>query len=380
MGAELAHQALHVLHGPLSSFVDYTAMVALGTQDYRFPDALPFDTIEFMTAPDEELGPTASPTSLDYSLPTSTVRSTAVNEEPPANETTSVTIDAAWEGIEVEILHQGPVSNKRKNPDGEDGGLFQKGRRKKLRKFPGDRLRKSIIKREALKAAGFTDATAVRMMAGVRLGSVETAHRIEDMVGHRYGVNEASRPGRQDVDVLSYTNVPFPTQRSFPVRLIPHPFLFDLEVAKIQTLWHILQRNGRQHLAGVLYDILSVRLRKDYAVSHLFSAGYLEDNFPELECNYWELLRDTTPAREPSPFTATFGNSNAGPSQDSAAVDTGVGNASHDSMSLGYPPSDGGGEDRHHTPMDREGKFRDPRGSRHHVHCPDFVPHRPDVA
>jgi hypothetical protein len=241
MGAEPAHQALHILHGPLSSFVDYPAMVALGTQDYCFPDTIPFDSIEFLTAPDEEFGPAAFATSLDHSLPTSAIRSTVEEGESPANGTTTFISDAAWDGVKMEILHQGPVSNKRKNPDGEEGGLFQNGRRKKLRKFPGDRLRQTTIKREALKAAGFTDATAVCMMAGVCLGSVETARRIEDMVGHRYGVNEVRELQHFDFPVMSYIDTLKTTQRSFPVRLVAHPFLFDLEVAKMQTLWHILQ-------------------------------------------------------------------------------------------------------------------------------------------
>jgi hypothetical protein len=74
----------------------------------------------------------------------------------------------------METLHQGPVSNKRKNLEGEEGGLFRNGRCKKLRKSPGDHLRRYAIEREALKAAGFTDSSMVHMMAGVRLGCMET--------------------------------------------------------------------------------------------------------------------------------------------------------------------------------------------------------------
>jgi hypothetical protein len=161
MGAAPAYQALHVLHGSLNAFVDYPAMVAQGIQNFRAPP--PFDSTGFSVASDDELDPGASPTSLDHSLPTSAVRST-LNEH-----------ETATEDFEIEQLHQGSANNKRKNPDGEEGGLFQNGRRKKLRKSLGDVLRQHTIKREALKAAGFSDTNVIRMMAGVRLGSIEAA-------------------------------------------------------------------------------------------------------------------------------------------------------------------------------------------------------------
>jgi hypothetical protein len=71
-----------------------------------------------------------------------------------------------------------------------------------------------------------------------------------------------------------------------------HCCSFDLEVAKLQTIWSILQRNGRVHLADKLHKLLSVRLRNEYVVSHVLNAGYLDFNYPEGETNYWDLLED----------------------------------------------------------------------------------------
>jgi hypothetical protein len=164
-------------------------------------------------------------------------------------------------------------------------------------------------------------------------------------------------------------------QRSFPVRAIDHLFLFELEVAKIQTLWHILQRNGRERLAGVLYDILAVHFRKDYAVSHLFSAAFLEERYPELESNYWELLQ------EPSPLgTITYAEMLARDGKRPVERTHGNGNTSFnvEDMALGYPPSKSGGDidSQRSASSSHEGKFR---GS-HHPHCPDFVPHGPNMA
>jgi hypothetical protein len=60
----------------------------------------------------------------------------------------------------------------------------------------------------------------------------------------------------------------------------------------MQTLWSILQRNGRIYLADKLHELLSIQLRNEYVVSHVLNAGYLDFNYPEGEANYWDLLED----------------------------------------------------------------------------------------
>ncbi|KAF7372413.1 hypothetical protein MVEN_00102400 [Mycena venus] len=69
-------------------------------------------------------------------------------------------------------------------------------------------------KKTTVKATGYTDDEVIRMMAGVRLAILEAARRIEDMVLHRYGIDEGS----------------------FPACFLKHPLLFNLEAAKLQTL------------------------------------------------------------------------------------------------------------------------------------------------
>ncbi|KAF8207311.1 hypothetical protein K438DRAFT_1962916 [Mycena galopus ATCC 62051] len=91
-------------------------------------------------------------------------------------------------------------------------------------------------------------------MAGVRLAVLKALRRIEDMVWHYYGIMEYA----------------------FPNKLIRHPFLFPLEAAKLQVLWHILQRNGRDILADAIHEVLSILLHKDYAVSICFNAVFLD--------------------------------------------------------------------------------------------------------
>jgi hypothetical protein len=374
MGAEPAHQALHVLHGPLNSFIDYIAMVSQGIQNFWHPILSPSILDDASIVSDEEYSPAASPSSLDHSLPTSTLRSTNI-DNPPA-DTNPISGDNVQEDRQIETMHPGPISNKRKNPEGEEGRLFQSRRCKKLRKSLGDRLRQRTIEKEALKAAGFTDSGVVCMMGGVRLGCVEATRQIQDMVGHQYGVSMVCTVIREHDQLLIGLRIFLFKQRSFPVQSIDHPFLFELEVAKIQTLWHILQRNSREQLAGVLYDILAICFRKDYAVSHLFSMAFLEERHPELDSNYWELLQEPGPSG-----TTTYAEMLAGNGKRPAEQTTGNDNSSLDveEMSLGYPPSEPGGEDdllcgrlpRH------EGRFR---GNPQRVHCPDFVLHGLNMA
>jgi hypothetical protein len=217
-------------------------------------------------------------------------------------------------------------------------------------------MRRTVIKQEAYKATGFTDAHVVRLMAGVRLASVEAAHRIEDMVWHRYRITEV-RPH----EAASFRNVANRGmgnfQESFPSRLVPHPFLFNVEVAKIQTLWHILRRHGRFQLATLLHDILIIRFRDDYAVSHLLNAGFLDDHYPELASNYWDLLEE--PDAQPH-HRHDLGGDSEGFTEEMPPV-----YSSH-------------GE--HEIPVESEDQFRDTGASQRHVHCNVFTPSGPDVA
>ncbi|KAF8208398.1 hypothetical protein K438DRAFT_1961891 [Mycena galopus ATCC 62051] len=312
MGVEPLHQALQALHGPLSFFVDYLAMAGQGVKDIistAFTPS-PFSASVFPAAPDLESGvtpkltsdtppsPTAASISFDHSLPVTVERSPA--SPAPANPVMS---EGEWEEIVIEPLSAG--SQKRKYPHGEEEGLNQQGCRKKT-------------------PAGMADERAVRLMAGVRLAVLEVLRRIEDMVWHRYGI----------------------TEYAFPDKLIRHLFLFPLEAAKLQVLWHILQRNGRDILADALHEVLLIRLHRDYAVSTRFNAAFLDDNYPERNWEYWHLLGEEHPQ---SIYLPNFD----------------ISDNSSDSGSMGgleYPPSEGV------TP----GVTDDDAVPGHHEPCRDF--------
>ncbi|KAF8198322.1 hypothetical protein K438DRAFT_1967068 [Mycena galopus ATCC 62051] len=256
MGVEPFHQAIQTLHGPLSFFVDYLAMAGQGVKDLVSTAFAPSPYHASVFPADSDIGTTerasdappdstAIPTSLDQSLPA---------ERPTASPTLadSAVSEGEWEEVVVEPLSTG--TRKRKHPDGEEGGLNQQGRRKRT-------------------PAGMADERAVRLMAGVRLAVLEALQRVEDMVWHRYGI----------------------TEYAFPDKLIRHPFLHPLEAAKLQVLWHILQRNGRDILADAVHEILSIRLHKDYAVSAFFNAASLDESYSERDWDYWHLLGEEYP-------------------------------------------------------------------------------------
>jgi hypothetical protein len=149
-----------------------------------------------------------------------------------------------------------------------------------------------VLNCEAVKATGLTDDKIVRLMAGVRLALLETSSRLEDMVWHQYGVTDVSVNGvwksfrGTELRILSFF------QHFFLLRFLHHLLLFDLEMAKMQTIWSILQRNGRVHLADRLHELLSIQLCNKYVVLHVLNAGYLDFNYPKADTNYWDLLED----------------------------------------------------------------------------------------
>jgi hypothetical protein len=221
-----------------------------------------------------------------------------------------ITTDAASTSVQIELLHPGPSSNKRK-ADGKHEPPYQNGRRKKLRKFTGDLLRCTTIEREAYKATGLTNAHVVRMMAGVRLATIETAHRVEDMVWHRYGITVVRLLLLVFFRARANSAVGGDIQESFPARIIHHLFLFDVEVAKMQTLWHVLHQHSRTQLANLLHNLLTIRLHNEYVVSRLLTAGFLDDHYPELASDYWELLAEPSIHAMAPPHLSTgrgFGN------------------------------------------------------------------------
>ncbi|KAJ7035055.1 hypothetical protein C8F04DRAFT_1182745 [Mycena alexandri] len=261
MVCDPGRQALEILHGSLARFVDYDAMEAEGVRVLTTPSPLErMMNASFSSDSDAGPGPTQTATSLDYSLPSGSESSSARRENWAAESTGDdgvmvVASDLIATSLDVQPPHASGFKRKRSEDDEE--GSNQTGRRKKF-----------LIERAALSAAGLTDTRITELFAGVRLGILETSRRAEEMAIYRFEVSE----------------------RSFPAFFAHHPLLHDLEAAKLQVLAHILRRQGCEGPAKLLYEILAIRLRDEYAISHLLNAGYLEDNFPEETSRYWELM------------------------------------------------------------------------------------------
>ncbi|KAJ7810502.1 hypothetical protein B0H14DRAFT_2607274 [Mycena olivaceomarginata] len=251
MGCEPANCALRALHGPLSTFVDYAAMAAEGISDLRCPSPPPYGLDNYPPIPDDTPDSDSSSASLDLSLPGRSLQLAVSTERSTIEDEVGSGIPDDFEAVDV----QQSVGSKRKNPDGETGGLNQQGMRKKT----------TIL---------------------------EAGRRIEDMVWHRYGITDVRESWPWKTGAAANFRHDGIFQHSIPARFLHHPLLFDVEVAKLQTMWHILQRNGRIKLADALHELLSIKLRNEYVVSHILNTGYLDYNYPEYESSYEDLLDD----------------------------------------------------------------------------------------
>ncbi|KAJ7363991.1 hypothetical protein DFH08DRAFT_1015669 [Mycena albidolilacea] len=268
-GSEPAELALRVVHGSLQRFIDYgtmatdeirrpkvfavrpptpfrplTPLLTPVSNLFHIPDASPESSALFTPDSSDPPGPNPaqSPTSLDFSLPS-----------PPNAEPLSRRGTFELDTLDREACAEMPMERlgggKRKAPDDQNG--------RRQRSF-------------TFKATGILDADVIRKFAGVRLATIETARRMEDIVWKLYGISEQS----------------FPTE---PTR---HSLFHEYELAKMYTVLDVLQRNGRFRLANNLHNLLSIRLRDDYAVSQLLNARFLDANYPEFGEDYRELLRD----------------------------------------------------------------------------------------
>ncbi|KAF8211152.1 hypothetical protein K438DRAFT_1959335 [Mycena galopus ATCC 62051] len=340
-GSEPAEKALRILHGPLHRFIDYTAMAAEGVhnlQDAAPHRPYPLSPISERDAPsDDSWSHVRSPTSLDFSLPT-------YAPTHPAHSITTSALPPLWRfpfrvrrggeavqigegidstrtgvGIDLRRLPDGvsspAVDRKRKNPEGDTDGEFQQGRRQRtFGKFRGEDLWKNVVENETLKAAAARAVAAatpedIRYFGGIRLAILAMSHFLEEVCWRLYGIDETSFPDKY---------------------LLHHPLLHDLEAAKIQTLWTVLQRQGRERLANNLHELLSIRIRNDIADTHLFDAAHLDECYPEQDARYWDLLREphvTPTTRAEFATRMGFSDSDSDDSDD-------------DEMHLEYPDSE----------------------------------------
>ncbi|KAF8130430.1 hypothetical protein K438DRAFT_1999408 [Mycena galopus ATCC 62051] len=347
-GSEPAEKALRILHGPLRRFVDYAAMAAEGErslQDTAPHQYRPLSPISESDAPsDDSPGPVQSPTSLDFSLPTHGLMHPAHfaassmlpplvafsgyvplednhSAEPIESSSGSEEEGDATRigvGIDLRRLPEGvsspAIDRKRKNPDGDAEGEFQQGRRQRaFGKFRGDDLWRNVVEKEALKAAAARAVAAatpedIRYFGGIRLAILAMSHFLEEVCWRLYGIDETS----------------------FPDKFLHHPLLHDLEAAKVQTLWTVLQRQGRERLANNLHELLSLRIRSDIIDIHLLDAKHLDECYPEQDARYWDLLRD--------PYVAPVTRAEFAAHMD--FNDSGSDDSDDEEMRLGYPNSE----------------------------------------
>ncbi|KAJ7507328.1 hypothetical protein B0H11DRAFT_2319204 [Mycena galericulata] len=279
-GHPLRH-ALELLHGPLRHLIDYPAMVQEAIHDFRPLTPLPIAPTTFDDGYPSSPDFTQVASSLDFSLPPS--------QPAPGSDECSA-------GDSNTMDTNGPT--KRKNPEGEEGGLNQNGARKRFRKFNGDFLRRQVIEREALKATKLMDQEVVCLVAGARLAWLDGLRRIEDLVWHRYDLTEV-RQRYTEIDRNYAHTTTTAYQRDFPPRYVEHSLLFDADAAKAQTLYNVLHHHRRHELATLMQDLFAIRFRDEYVVSQLLNAGYLEQIYPDGEIPYWELLGVPPPSDYP---------------------------------------------------------------------------------
>ncbi|KAJ7085662.1 hypothetical protein B0H15DRAFT_801813 [Mycena belliarum] len=186
------------------------------------------------------------------------------------------------------------AGSKRKVPSDEQRGEFQEGPRKRPRKSRGDLLRRTVINREAFKAAGILDEDTIRKLAGIRYGLKAAGRHYEDLAWHKYGIAKVwENYALVDQDRANFRST-VGLQRHFPDQFLHHPLLFDTECAKLQAIHEVLHEHGRYVLSTLLYDALTIRFKDEYAVSHLLNAGYLEHRYPAAYVNGWELIPEPT--------------------------------------------------------------------------------------
>jgi hypothetical protein len=93
-----------------------------------------------------------------------------------------------------------------------------------------------VLNREAVKATGLSDGTVVCFMAGVHLAILEAGRRIEDMVWHHYRITDVRDAWPRKTGAAANFRHNGTFQHSIPARFLHHPLLFNVEVAKLQTL------------------------------------------------------------------------------------------------------------------------------------------------
>ncbi|KAJ6473097.1 hypothetical protein C8R45DRAFT_1103686 [Mycena sanguinolenta] len=293
MGLDPANLTLRMIYGPLRPYVDFLAMAAEGLEDLHQYSSSSSTAADHVISDDEP----RHASSLDGSLPSSMPRDAAYGEEDVA------------------------VGQKRKalpNDSPPANGW------KRIRRADLDAWGRAIVRRGSTE---LTDREVTCLFAGVRLGILETAWRLEDIMWSQYEVNSVRT--LQNIFRRNMADESgFRAQGCFPTNYVRHPLLHEYEAAKMQTVWYVLHRYGRYELADKLRELLSIRLRANCSKLEHVNAAYLEQHYPEADNDFYDLLRQDS---DPLPLGrgGTEESSNDGASE-----------ASDGDLRLRYPDSE----------------------------------------
>ncbi|KAJ7032964.1 hypothetical protein C8F04DRAFT_1261533 [Mycena alexandri] len=206
----------------------------------------------------------------------------------------------------------------------------------------------------------FTEPQTIRAVAGCRNAFMEALYHAEVLLWNHSTMQLEVRERFHHIKancspIISSFRPPFAdTQPSFPKTYLHHPFLVDYDAARAQVVWHALLRIGRDELAGLLHQLLVLRFRDDYALTRLFNAGFLEEQYPEATHRSWDLLNDLT---KPLPRTSRANHNDTAstshvPNIADVEIDSAMPDLDSSEYELGYPASNY--EHRHEKENDED--------------------------
>ncbi|KAJ7137183.1 hypothetical protein C8R44DRAFT_869244 [Mycena epipterygia] len=208
---------------------------------------------------DTSPNPTQSPTSLDFSL------------ETPPHKVPSASIPLNEVINDSTMADEEETREKRKQP--ESGVSSTVRPPKQFLKFIGDELRCNVIHHEAHKVSDLTDFGTITQLLFIRQAMLEGSCRIEDIL--YFSENEW------------LVNIRNNTHQFTSCRCLRHPLLFNAEAAKLQVLHILLRQRHYYELAWILNDLLCLRFRDEYAITHLLNAGYIDFLTNDIDAGFY---------------------------------------------------------------------------------------------
>ncbi|KAJ7287671.1 hypothetical protein C8J57DRAFT_1215805 [Mycena rebaudengoi] len=270
--------ARDIAYGELRHYLD---PIAMATQDVAtFLEPAVFTPLP-LTAPIDD-------TSLHHTLelPHRTLPTDPQVKPPASRSAASVNSSSPTgnHGDRVVLARE----TKRKIDD-RDSPLSPSPRRtKKFRKYAS--LRHLVLHSESVKAAYLANAHIISQYSRIRRDILEGIERAEEAITHHDDIDlEAVWVFYRNRQLTPNPIIPFLPPKDLPStwERVHHPLLHDKEVEKLQMLRIAFSRHGRQLLADLIDETLSLRFRHGYALGHLLTNGYL-DHYENTAIDYAE--------------------------------------------------------------------------------------------